>query len=134
MSTLAERIQEIIAAGHTQIELARAADVTKGTANQWLDGGIKSIKLEYAQGIERLTGYSAEWLVTGKGEKKATGIRAVAPLQASVDKKPNMDDVIELLALFDQASAEGRKTILDLARSAADLAQSNWRRVVGNKG
>ncbi|WP_233575581.1 S24 family peptidase [Noviherbaspirillum saxi] len=70
MSTLAQRIQELIDAGHTQIELARAAGVTKGATNQWLNGGIKSIKLEYAQGLEALTGFSAEWLVTGRGEKR----------------------------------------------------------------
>jgi phage repressor protein C with HTH and peptisase S24 domain len=70
MSTLAERIQEVIEAGFNQVEIANAAGVTKGASNQWLSGGIKSIKLQYAQGIEALTGFSAEWLVTGKGEKK----------------------------------------------------------------
>jgi len=70
MTTLAERIQEIIDAGFIQIDLARAAGVTKGTSNQWLNGGIKSIKLEYAQGIEQLTGFNANWIVTGKGEKR----------------------------------------------------------------
>jgi len=70
MSTLAERIQEIISAGFPQVDLARAAGVTKGTANQWLNGGIKSMKLEYAEGIQSLTGFSATWIVTGKGKKK----------------------------------------------------------------
>lgn len=70
MSTLAERIQEIISAGFAQTELARAAGVTKGTSNQWLSGRIKSIKLEYAQGIEALTGFTANWIVTGKGQKR----------------------------------------------------------------
>lgn len=70
MSTLAERIQEVIDAGFNQVEIANAAGVTKGASNQWLSGGIKSIKLEYAQGIEALTGFAAEWLVTGKGKKK----------------------------------------------------------------
>ncbi|WP_245845149.1 S24 family peptidase [Noviherbaspirillum humi] len=73
MSTLAERIQEVIDAGYSQVDLARAANVTKGTANQWLNGGIKSIKLEYAQAIEDLTGFSAVWLVTGRGDKRLPG-------------------------------------------------------------
>ena len=78
MSTLAERVQKLIDAGFPQADLARAAGVTKGTSNQWLNGGIKSIKLQYAQGIERLTGFNAEWLVTGEGEeKKGLGSREV---------------------------------------------------------
>lgn len=68
--TLSNRIQEIIDAGFQQTDLARAAGVTKGTPNQWLDGKIKSIKLQYAQGIQSLTGFNAQWIVTGEGEKK----------------------------------------------------------------
>lgn len=71
---LSNRILEIISAGFTQSELSRAAGVTKGTSNQWIDGKIKSIKLEYAQGIQALTGFSASWIVTGKGNKKDASI------------------------------------------------------------
>jgi phage repressor protein C with HTH and peptisase S24 domain len=67
---LSERIQEIIDSGFTQADLYRAAGVTKGTSNQWIDGKIKSIKLEYALGIQALTGFNANWIVTGKGSKK----------------------------------------------------------------
>lgn len=84
-TTLAERIQQIIDSGRTQVELAQAAGVTKGTVNQWVDGKIKSIKLEYAQGIEVVTGFDAEWLVTGKGspkrEKSDANVVAVAGLR-----------------------------------------------------
>ncbi len=84
-TTLAERIQLIIDSGRTQVELAQAAGITKGTVNQWVDGKIKSIKLEYAKGIEDLTGFDAEWLVTGKGspkrEKADATVIAVAGLR-----------------------------------------------------
>ena len=74
-TTLSQRIQEIIASGYTQTDLSRAAGVTKGTSNQWIDGKIKSIKLEYAQGIQTLTGFHANWIVTGKGDKKADAFK-----------------------------------------------------------
>lgn len=68
---LSDRIQEILDAGFSQADLCRAAGITKGTANQWLSGGIKSMKIEYAMGIQALTGYNALWIVTGKGSKKS---------------------------------------------------------------
>ncbi|HFT8008584.1 TPA: LexA family transcriptional regulator [Burkholderia cenocepacia] len=72
MNTLDQRIQAIIdETGVEQIELASAAGVTKSTVNQWLDGKIKSIKLEYALGIEERWGYNPIWLVMGKGPKKS---------------------------------------------------------------
>lgn len=75
MSTLEERIRMVLdETGTEQIALAEAAGVTKGTVNQWLDGKIKSIKLEYAVGIQEKYGYNAVWLVMGKGEKMAPGI------------------------------------------------------------
>ena len=50
---LCDRIQEIIDSGFSQADLYRAAGVTKGTSNMWLNGKIKSIKLEYAQASNR---------------------------------------------------------------------------------
>lgn len=76
MSTLIERIQTVLdETGVEQIELAKAAGVTKGTLNQWLTGDIKSIKLEYAVGIQERFGYSPVWLVLGKGKKKSADIK-----------------------------------------------------------
>lgn len=46
--------------------------MTKATVNQWLSGQIKSIKLEYAVGIQEAFGYNAVWLVMGKGAERAT--------------------------------------------------------------
>ncbi|EIF30937.1 putative transcriptional regulator [Burkholderia sp. Ch1-1] len=73
---LAERIQTVLdeVDGIDQVKLAEAAGVTKGTVNQWLTGQIKSIKLEYAVGIQERFGYNPVWLVMGKGSKKVPGI------------------------------------------------------------
>lgn len=72
MKLLSERIQLILdeTPGIDQVKLAEAAGVTKGTVNQWLSGDIKSIKLEYAVGIQDRYGWSAVWLVMNKGEKR----------------------------------------------------------------
>ncbi len=67
---LSDRIQEIIDAGYTQADLYRAAGVTRGTPKQWLTGMIQSMKLEYAIGIQKATGFNAVWITTGKGEKR----------------------------------------------------------------
>lgn len=78
MSTLIERIQTVLnETGIEQIELARAAGVSKGTVTQWLSGDIKSMKLEYAVGVQERYGYSAVWLVMGKGIKKSADVRHV---------------------------------------------------------
>jgi phage repressor protein C with HTH and peptisase S24 domain len=101
MSLLAERIQEIIDAGFSQAELYRAADVSRGTANQWLSGGIKTIKLDYAQGIEALTGFSATWLVTGKGPK-----RVGEQLSNIVDRRTNRQE-FQQIPVYDVAASMG---------------------------
>lgn len=96
-TTLDQRIQEIIDAGFTQAELFRAAGVSKGTANQWLNGQIKSIKLQYAQGIEAKTGFRAEWIVTGKGERKNSDSRdneAKSKISAAHPDDLQPDDVV----------------------------------------
>ncbi|CDY77976.1 Phage repressor [Caballeronia glathei] len=70
--SLAERIHTILTeTGIDQPTLANHAGVTKGTVNQWLTGQIKSIKLEYAVGIQNALGYNAVWIVMGQGKKTA---------------------------------------------------------------
>ncbi|AOY96883.1 repressor [Cupriavidus sp. USMAA2-4] len=70
--TLSERIQTILdETGAEAVALAKAAGVTKGAVSQWLSGQIKSIKLEYAVGIQEAYGYNAVWIVMDKGPKKA---------------------------------------------------------------
>lgn len=71
--SLQTRIQEILdATGLTRAQLARAAGVTPAAVTQWLAGGSKEIKGPNAAGLEGITGYSAAWIATGKGPKKAS--------------------------------------------------------------
>lgn len=69
MKTLSERVALILREHPEldQIGLGRIAGVTKGTVNQWLDGKIKSMKMDYAVRIERELGYRTAWLVMGDG-------------------------------------------------------------------
>lgn len=99
MSTLEERIRTILdETGAEQIALADAAGVTKGTVNQWLDGKIKSIKLEYAVGIEEQWGYNPVWVVLGKGVKKLSE-------RSDADESGRMD--IVQIRRFDTGGAMG---------------------------
>lgn len=50
-----------------QSELAKKAGASKSMVNQWISGLIKSIGPQYAFNLQRTTGYSAEWLMTGAG-------------------------------------------------------------------
>ena len=51
-------------------DLARATKKTPGAVTQWLDGTIKSLKGETASVLQTATGYSSNWLATGRGPKK----------------------------------------------------------------
>jgi transcriptional regulator with XRE-family HTH domain len=72
MSTLSERVQKVLAENPEldQPTLGKIAGVTKGTVNQWLDGKIKSMKLDYAMRVQKRLGYSAAWLVMGEGAER----------------------------------------------------------------
>jgi hypothetical protein len=135
--TLSQRIQEIIDAGFTQADLYRAATVTKGTSNQWLNGGIKSIKFEYAQGIQTATGFKAEWIVTGKGQKKL-GVVKVDTISTASDTKQQVTDpgekakeamlplseFIELATLFSKCAPDAKVALMNLARAGANLSEN----------
>lgn len=64
-----EMIEDLRSKGFDQVDIAKVAGVSKGTVTQWLDGSIKSIKMEHAIEIEERFGYSHIWLVMGRGEK-----------------------------------------------------------------
>jgi len=75
MTTLSERIDKILQdlPKMGQAGLAIAAGASKSVVNQWLDGKIKSMRLDYALNIEKSLGYDHVWLVLGDGhEKKIT--------------------------------------------------------------
>ncbi|MGG1947081.1 hypothetical protein AB1286_20070 [Trinickia sp. NRRL B-1857] len=79
MNTLSERV-ELIFREHPDLDqpaLGRIAGVTKGTVNQWLDGKIKSMKMQYAVRIERDLGYRAAWLVMGEPPKLVRDVQKI---------------------------------------------------------
>lgn len=68
---LADRIKEAMESAElSPAELARKTNRSAGAVTQWLDGSIKSLKYDTAAALELATGYRAQWLVTGKGEKR----------------------------------------------------------------
>lgn len=75
MSTMAERINEAMGE-MTPGELAKAADVTPGAVTQWRDGSVKSLSAKSAAKLEKVTGYRAVWIATGRGPKKLEGFTA----------------------------------------------------------
>lgn len=66
-------VDDLSLKGIDQVDIARSAGVTKGAVNQWLSGGIKSMKLEYALRLERAYGYNHKWLVMGEMPVKISG-------------------------------------------------------------
>ena len=103
---LKDRIREAMeGAGLKKLEFAKATKRSSGAITQWLDGSTKALKAETAQQIERVTGYSARWIVSGRGDKMAsatTGHSTLAlALADAFDELPN-DDIIRA-QIFTQA-------------------------------
>ena len=69
--TLADRIKEAMG-DRSPASVAEATKTSRGAVSLWMSGGIKSLKAETAARLEALTGYSAVWIATGKGEKMAS--------------------------------------------------------------
>lgn len=71
-SDLSARILEAMnGAGLKKLQLAKATGKSSGAVTQWIDGSTKALKADTAAKLQAATGYSAVWLVTGKGEKLA---------------------------------------------------------------
>lgn len=75
MKLLCQRIQLILDENPAigQIGLREASNASKSVVSQWLDGKIKSLRLDYALQIEKTLGYNHIWLVLGTGLKKLEG-------------------------------------------------------------
>jgi len=71
MSTLQDRAQEAIDAGFKPAQLARAAGISNAAVSHWLAGRSKALKAESAIGLQKLTGWAADWWITGRGLKAA---------------------------------------------------------------
>lgn len=72
MKTLQERTQEAVDHGFSVGRLAKAAGKSSAAVSQWLSGETKTLKADSAAGLEALTGWSAVWWATGKGQRELT--------------------------------------------------------------
>ena len=84
--SLKDRIKEAVdGSGISPADLARATKSTNAAVTFWLNGATKSLKGEKAAMIETATGYNAQWIISGKGEKKvAAATAAITPPPPSV--------------------------------------------------
>ena len=75
-----ERIREAMeSAGLKPLQLANAVGVSSGAVTHWLNGEVKTLKAATANRLQEVTGFSAHWILTGKGEKRGTSADA-APM------------------------------------------------------
>ncbi|WP_338847397.1 helix-turn-helix transcriptional regulator [Massilia sp. W12] len=72
-SLLKHRIVEILRAGWRQRDLADAVSKSQAAVSKWSSGELASISAENAQALARLTGFRAEWIMHGHGEKYLPG-------------------------------------------------------------
>jgi transcriptional regulator with XRE-family HTH domain len=66
MKTLKERTDFAVASGFTVGKLAKAAGKSSSAVSQWRSGETRELKGESAIGLAKLTGWTAEWWISGK--------------------------------------------------------------------
>lgn len=112
-----ERLIEIRDSVGTNAEFARVAECSRSNVTQWLDGDVKSLKAISAANIQERTGFSARWLVLGKGAKKIN-----SPHETAREIPPAAEsDAQKLLAIIEtwhQTDRKGRDAIWAGARLA----------------
>lgn len=59
-------VKELGEKGVKQVDIAKAANVSKAMPTHWIKGSVVSMSLEQAVGIWRAYGYSPMWLVLGE--------------------------------------------------------------------
>lgn len=105
---LKDRIKEAMdgadnGAGITPAELARRCKVSPSSVTLWLNGSTKSLKGATVSRLEAATGYSGNWIVTGRGEKLVSKKRHEpeddAP--AAVNRSPFSIQAQQVATLFD---------------------------------
>lgn len=75
---LSERVREAVkGSGKPQAALAREMGVSQSAIAQWMSGNVKSLRAESASALEAATGYSARWIVTGKGPQHIANVESL---------------------------------------------------------
>ena len=120
----------------SKTEFAAAVSVSAPTVTDWekpsQDGGIAEMKGNNLTKVCEVLGITAEWLLNGSGKQdaKPRSLILVAKEKSTLSEdSSNSDEFIELLALFQQSSHEGKSFILDSARSAEKATGARWKKV-----
>lgn len=69
---LKHRIREAMETdGLKPLQFSKAVGVSSGAVTHWLNGATQSLKAETANRMQQVTGYNANWIITGRGDKLA---------------------------------------------------------------
>lgn len=105
---LHERITEAReSAGLSKSELARKLGLSRASVSAWEAGAVKNLKNEHLFTLSRITGYSAQWVATGRGPKErqsASTTVAYLPNSGHIDNAPakkNKQDELEFVGHMD---------------------------------
>lgn len=120
----------------SQSALARASKVPQPTINRILKGaGEKGPEAATVRKLAEACNVSFEWLNEGIGEKKRASLRLAHSAAHQVEDPDKIDasQLLTLIDLFRQSTAEGRQFILDSATEAEKLAGVESLLVTRNK-
>lgn len=67
-------------AGLKPLQFSKAVGVSSGAVTHWLNGATQSLKAETANRMQQVTGYNANWIITGLGEKLVSATRPAQPI------------------------------------------------------
>lgn len=95
METLPKRVQEAVEKaktnGHTVAGIAKLCGISRQAVYQWISGETKTISGENLVELSELSGYSARWIISGKGRKvialtsdEATMVKAMSVCDPAV--------------------------------------------------
>lgn len=102
--------------------VARLLNISPQNLNGWEERGISEGGLLKAQEV---IGCNAIWLRDGSGDMIAGG--------GSHDVGLTATEISDLIILYEQADPDGRKAILDMAKTVARLADLSRTRAAANK-
>lgn len=99
--TLGERIKLILSERNIkQIEFAKALGISANYVNLLVNGKKLKISDTLAKLIEETYGYSAQWIMTGEGDKKSSSSLSAAKIELMKKLQKMPDDEITALLAF----------------------------------
>jgi len=114
--------------GLSQEEFGKRIGVTKAAVSQWESGEIKNYRNANLFAIQNLSGYSAEWIVTGEGSERSKGSRKSAS-EANTKAGPTVYSV----PLISWVQAGQWNDVVDIYRPGEGEKPVYTTRKVGNR-